>query len=741
MQGVLRYLLIPLLLLSSLHALQYGLILDNVSNSTFTNVTILNATNTGVWMANSSSNNTLSYSSILTLPSSLALRLDLYGVDNLIYQNQFLGSGTYINNQNAANQFNISINGVAQGNQYADILSYGITDSNNDGYGDSGIQYPYNASLPRWQGFGADWGPITSQTTGAFIIQTNPSGANVLIKNGPIVVYQGISPYSVHNVQPGTYVAQLSKDGYSLLTRFLYVYSNQTTLLNVTLTPLVAINGSFIVTTSPQGVQITVSRGTDVYSGLSPLQVGSTAPGIYLVSASKYGYVPASGHLSVDTGRLTSYNLTLNPIPTPTSLLVDASPSGANVWVIQTGNNGAQYNGTAPLLIPSIEAGNYSIQASASGYRSNATLFEVLPNQANLLNMTLTPYTSSSSITVNTIPSGANVSVRSMKNLTQVYSGPSPFTVSNLGVFGTYILSATLPGYGDYVATPAIWDNQSYVFNYALSHIPVGSFNASAYDPLGFSLDNALITIHSANGSIMSSTGSSYFASNVRTGTCQVTITADGYQTNASTLIINENQTSFANFTLYPSDPTGFAVYSTPSNASVSIRPYSNSGVILYSGTTPMRQYGVAPGRYIIQYQRAGYSSNLEFFNVASGQLTMLNYSLIQATSPPPSGGEFGSFQINTIPTGANVSVQGATSYNGISPFSQSNVRSGSYALYVSMDGYVMQAGMLEVDTGQNKELNFTLQPIPSSQPVNPPISSEPLPSSQPASGEPVNSS
>ena len=72
--------------------------------------------------------------------------------------------GYYVDNANETNQFNTTVGGVAQGNYYFNITSLALYDSDSDGWGDSGDDYPLNATswAARWNNLGADWGPYTT---------------------------------------------------------------------------------------------------------------------------------------------------------------------------------------------------------------------------------------------------------------------------------------------------------------------------------------------------------------------------------------------------------------------------------------------------------------------------------------------------------------------------------------------------------------------------------------------------
>lgn len=86
--------------------------------------------------------------------------------NNFFYYNNLSGSGGFINNSNSTNFFNTTVGGVAKGNIYENITSYAIYDFNLDGWGDTGPQYPANATnspgLFSPGSVGTDNGPATT---------------------------------------------------------------------------------------------------------------------------------------------------------------------------------------------------------------------------------------------------------------------------------------------------------------------------------------------------------------------------------------------------------------------------------------------------------------------------------------------------------------------------------------------------------------------------------------------------
>jgi len=142
-------------------------ILPNATNNTFNKVNFIiysspGSTSYGMYFQginNTVKNSTFSRSDSSTTGYSIYL---LSGTGNQFYYNTFLGtmtSETYITTD--GNYFNTSVSNKAQGNLWPNICSLNIADSNSDGYGDSGSDYPYNAThTSKFTGFGSDFGPI-----------------------------------------------------------------------------------------------------------------------------------------------------------------------------------------------------------------------------------------------------------------------------------------------------------------------------------------------------------------------------------------------------------------------------------------------------------------------------------------------------------------------------------------------------------------------------------------------------
>jgi parallel beta-helix repeat protein/surface protein len=161
---------------------------SNSGNNNLSNSTIVSTSNVALFVGSNNnyiSNNTLLGNNTILVRFSNAkyntfygnkietqdeegILLDIYSDsgDNLFYHNNFTETtGYFIDNDNETNQFNTTVEGVPQGNYYFNITSLAIYDSDSDGWGDTGSDYPLNSTTwpTRFNGVGADWGPATTK--------------------------------------------------------------------------------------------------------------------------------------------------------------------------------------------------------------------------------------------------------------------------------------------------------------------------------------------------------------------------------------------------------------------------------------------------------------------------------------------------------------------------------------------------------------------------------------------------
>ena len=143
------------------YGLDFTLAAASWTNGVIDNVTFTGdgSTSSGIYKMKGT-NNTIKNSTFVS--NKYGIYLDT-ATGSYIYHNIFTSSSTYhiynlVSTDN--NYFNTSINNVGQGNQWSNYCSLSFTDSDSNGWADSGSNYPYNSTNSGlFSGFGNDYGP------------------------------------------------------------------------------------------------------------------------------------------------------------------------------------------------------------------------------------------------------------------------------------------------------------------------------------------------------------------------------------------------------------------------------------------------------------------------------------------------------------------------------------------------------------------------------------------------------
>ncbi|HVP94973.1 MAG TPA: PEGA domain-containing protein [Methanoregulaceae archaeon] len=168
---------------------------------------------------------------------------------------------------------------------------------------------------------------------GGLTVNSTPAGANLFL-NGK---YEGTTPVTVPNLDPGTYVATLSRSGFLNQSNQVEIQAGALTTLSV---PLLSANGTLWVTTVPIGGSISID-GTD--AGIAPVLLTNLIPGNHTLIASLPGVSPVQETVRVIGGAtipvsitVTKENLTFEHQASPTNpvLFAGVLPSGIFACVI-----------------------------------------------------------------------------------------------------------------------------------------------------------------------------------------------------------------------------------------------------------------------------------------------------------------------------------------------------------------------------------------------------------------------
>lgn len=365
-----------------------------------------------------------------------------------------------------------------------------------------------------------------------------------------------------------------------------------------------------------------------IAQGVCTVGVSPTGSPISTVTVSKSGYTTWSGTLSQmpADGQHVPVYATINPISTQTTIIpgqpgtiyAQSSPSGAAIYM-----NGNFY-GYAPLTIPSLQPGTYTMKASLSGYTSNTQIVTVYAGQTTnyypVLQQSPNPR-STGTVSVTSSPSAALVYVDG------TYMGKVPMTVTLYP--GTHAFRLSLSGYNDYTANVYVTANTNQNLNAIMSPAVYGTVAIT-------SLPGAHVTIDNVDQGKIPSSGT-LTVYNVANGNRLIKVTASGYNDWLNSVYVKPNVVTSVNAVLTPvgTNPTpvpatgSLDIVSTPAGAEI----YVDN---LFKGYTPSTLTNIAAGQHQLLLRYTGYIDYTQTVTVTSGQTTPLAISM-QAATPTPS--------------------------------------------------------------------------------------------------------
>jgi hypothetical protein len=134
---------------------------------------------------------------------------------------------------------------------------------------------------------------VSSSAPGGLEVNTTPAGATLFL-NGK---FEGTTPLTVPDLDPGSYVATLSSPGF--MNSSVQVEIEAGALTTVSLS-LLSRNGTLWITTVPVGGTIAID-GNGI-SGTAPVLAANLTPGNHTVTASMPGFLQTSENITVIGG-------------------------------------------------------------------------------------------------------------------------------------------------------------------------------------------------------------------------------------------------------------------------------------------------------------------------------------------------------------------------------------------------------------------------------------------------------
>ncbi|MBU0778386.1 PEGA domain-containing protein, partial [Patescibacteria group bacterium] len=155
---------------------------------------------------------------------------------------------------------------------------------------------------------------------------------------------------------------------------------------------------------------------------------------------------------------------------------------------------------------------------------------------------------------------------------------------------------------------------------------------------------------------------------------------------------------------IYLAEPTtgSLLVQSSPSGATIYL-DYINTNKL-----TPHTFTGLSPGIHKIGLQLAGYQAMAGDENVIAGQTVDTGI----VTMPPVAAPSYGNLEVNSIPTGANISIDNInTGY--VTPHTFINLLGGKHYLELSLANYQTLGQDVNITPNQTTTISIMLQLLP----------------------------
>ncbi|MDD5023883.1 MAG: PEGA domain-containing protein [Methanoregula sp.] len=375
----------------------------------------------------------------------------------------------------------------------------------------------------------------------------------------------------------------------------------------------VTVAGNVAGTTPPNPVT------AEVYSTGAPATITVTAPN-YVTWSQTPGNPPEGQHVRIDATLIPI--VTTSPTTPPVqngAIYAQSSPSGAAISM-----NGNFY-GYAPVTIPNLAPGTYSMRATMSGYTTDSQLVNVYAGQTAYYSPSLQPSPqpprNTGTVYVTSSPTAALIYVDGN------YNGKTPNTLTLYP--GSHSFVIKMSGYNDYTTNVYVNAGQA-------QNLPVTLTPAIFGSVVITSMPGATVYMDSNSQGKIGSGGTLTLPS-VTSGNHIFKVSQAGYNDWINTVYIQPNYQNTITAVLTPIGPNptqvpatgGLNIVSSPSGAET----YVDN---LYKGYTPAMLTGITPGVHSITLKYTGYVDSSASATVNAGQTTPVAITMTAAPVPTP---------------------------------------------------------------------------------------------------------
>ncbi|TAJ43446.1 hypothetical protein CUJ86_10645, partial [Methanofollis fontis] len=353
------------------------------------------------------------------------------------------------------------------------------------------------------------------------------------------------------------------------------------------------------------------------------------------------------------------------------TIAVTSAPAGASVTL-----NGVDSAEVTNATFPDMPEGLYNVTVVLDGYETGVNeSVAVTGNETTSVFFDLVRRTGG--LQINSTPSGASIYLDGVLNASVTNA-----TLSALGT-GTYNVTVVLEDYETAVnESVTVSYNETTQVSFDLVHQTGGLQINSTPAGASIYLDGVL------NASVTNAT-----LSNLDTGTYNVTLVLDDYETAVNdSVTVSNNATTLVTFDLVR-QTGGLQINSSPAGAAIYLDGVLNASV------TNATLSDLDTGIYNVTVAMSGYDSETQNVTVSSNQTETVSFTLVQ---------QLGTLQINSTPSGAAVYLNG-TATGDLTNATLADKPVGTYNVTVELDGYDPATEVVTLSKDETEEVSFTL--------------------------------
>lgn len=390
-------------------------------------------------------------------------------------------------------------------------------------------------------------------------------------------------------------------------------------------------------------------------------------------------------------------------------------------------------NGTGFYSAPNLSPGNYTVEASATGYQTQFQGAIVQVNTIKTVNFALATQPGTISGTV--IDAATTNPIQGA--LVEIFDGftligfsdtdiNGNYTIPDLAP-GTYIVVATAMDYQDHVTGATVVSNVTTTVDFALQSNP-GTISGTVTN-VATAAPIASATISVFSGSVfiestLTDPNGNYTLPGLAPGNYTLVAHAANFQSAEVGATVTSNSTTVVNFALLqnPGTISGTVIDAVTTNpiAGASIEVFLGQTLVATDLTDPSGNYqieGLAPGNYIVNCVKASYQMQTDGAIVTSNETTIVDFALI--ANPGAISGTITDVLTTNPIEGATILVFRGRTFMGLAitdingHYTVVNLAPGQYIVHANAPGYQSKVTGVTVVSNVTSTVDFALQPNP----------------------------